>query len=65
MFKPYIHSFLATPRRVWAWSGRYPWESVGYGAILLFLSLAAQPLLAAIAGVAIVGGLYQIFKVQK
>lgn len=65
MFRPYLASFLATPKRIWLWSMRYPWESVGYGSILLFLSLAAQPLLASIAGVAILGGLYQIFRPQK
>jgi hypothetical protein len=61
MFKPYIKSFLATPQRLWAWSKCYPYESIGYGTVLLFLALAAKPIIVAAAGVAIVGGIYWMF----
>lgn len=61
MFKLYIKSFLATPQRLWAWSELHPYESIGYGAILLFLSLAAKPIIVAASGVAIVGGIYWMF----
>jgi hypothetical protein len=62
MFKPYLKSFLNTPQRLWAWAEFHPYESIGYGAVLLFLALAAKAIIAAAAGVAIVGGIYWLFK---
>lgn len=61
MFRPYLKSFLATPRRLWDWSQLHPYESIGYGAILLFVALAAKPLIVAAAAVAIIGGIYRLF----
>lgn len=61
MVREYIGSFLRTPRRLWRWSQAYPTESIGYGLILLFVALAAKPLIVGAAAVAIVGGLYSLF----
>lgn len=61
MFKGYLQSFAQTPQRLWAYSQHRPYEAIGYGAILLFLSLAAQPLITIAAGVAVLGGIYQLF----
>jgi hypothetical protein len=62
MFKAYLDSFLATPKRVWAWSQLHPYESIGYGLVLMFVALAAKLLIVAAAAVAIVGGIYQLFR---
>lgn len=57
----FVQNFLGTPRRLWAWSQLHPYESIGYGSILLFLALAAKLLLVMAAGVAIVGGIWRLF----
>lgn len=64
VFKRACRNFCSTPARVWAWSQRYPYESIGYGAVLLLVSLSAKPLIVIVAGVAIAGGIYQLFKPQ-
>lgn len=62
MFKRSVQNFLGTPQRLWAWSQLHPYEAIGYGAVLLFVSLAAKLLLVIAAGVAIVGGLWRLFQ---
>ena len=62
MFKRSVQNFLGTPHRLWAWSQLHPYESIGYGAVLLFVALAAKPVIVAAAGVAIVGGIWRLFK---
>jgi hypothetical protein len=61
MFRGYLRSFLATPQRLWDWAEHHPYESIGYGAVLLFLALAAKAIIVAAAGVAIAGGIYWMF----
>ncbi|MGG6241867.1 hypothetical protein ACQ4N7_24855 [Nodosilinea sp. AN01ver1] len=61
MFRAYLQSFLQTPQRLWAYSKHHPYESIGYGSVLLFLALAAKVVIVAAAGVAIVGGIYWMF----
>jgi hypothetical protein len=61
MFRAYLRSFLHTPQRLWAYAEHHPYESIGYGSVLLFLALAAKVIIVAAAGVAIAGGLYWIF----
>ena len=61
MLKAYLHDFLATPQRVWRWSQQHPYESVGYGLILLLVSIAARPLISIAALIAVIGGLMRIF----
>ena len=61
ILKAYLHDFLATPQRVWRWSQRHPYESVGYGLILLLISIAARPLISIAALIAVIGGLMRIF----
>lgn len=52
---------LAMPGQIWGWSQRDPYQAIGIGTMVLFLALAAKLILAAVAGVAIVGGLYRIY----
>ena len=61
ILKAYLHDFLATPQRVWRWSQQHPYESVGYGLILLLVSIAARPLISLAALIAVIGGLMRIF----
>lgn len=61
MFKAYFQSFLHTPRRVWAWSQVHPYESIGYGLVLMFVALAAKFLIVVAAAVAIIGGIRRIW----
>lgn len=65
MFRAYLRSFLHTPHRLWAWSEHHPYESIGYGAVLLFLSLAAKIIIVVASSVAIVGGIYWMFNEQR
>jgi hypothetical protein len=57
----YLQTIIRTPQRLWAWSQLYPYESIGYGCILLFLALAAKPLILIAASVAILGGIFKVF----
>lgn len=57
----YWHSFIETPQRLWRWSQHHPFESVGYGMVLLIVSLGAQYLITIAAAVAILGGIYKLF----
>jgi hypothetical protein len=61
MFRTYLRSFFRTPQRLWAYAEHHPYESIGYGSVLLFLALAAKPIIVAAAGVAIAGGIYWMF----
>lgn len=61
MFRAYLWSFFHTPHRLWAWSKHHPYESIGYGAVLLFLSLAAKIIIVVASSVAIGGGIYWMF----
>ena len=61
LIQGYWQSFIGTPRRLWRWSQRHPYESIGYGMVLLIVSLGAQYLIIIAAAVAILGGIYKLF----
>ena len=61
MIRHYAHQVLALPQQIWHWSQRDPYQAVGIGTLVLFLALAAKLILAFAAGVAIIGGIYQIY----
>jgi hypothetical protein len=62
MFRFYLRTFLETPLRLWGWAQLHPYESVGYGALLLFLALFARILITLASAIAIISGLWHILR---
>ncbi|HEY9881666.1 MAG TPA: hypothetical protein V6D29_24660 [Leptolyngbyaceae cyanobacterium] len=62
MFKFYLRSFLETPLRLWYWAELHPYESIGYGALLLFAALFARIVITLASAIAIIAGLWHIFR---
>ncbi|HEY9760914.1 MAG TPA: hypothetical protein V6D07_00225 [Trichocoleus sp.] len=65
MFRLYLGSFLETPLRLWKWAQLHPYESVGYGTLLLFLALFARIVVTLASAIAIIAGLWRIFGTKR
>lgn len=60
MLRRLTRAVLAVPGHIWVWSQHDPYQAIGVGTLVMFLALAAKLLLAIVAGVAILGGLYRL-----